>query len=213
MTNPAFHIALLGDSIFDNRAYTGGAPDVAAHLRDVLPTARVTLCAVDGTTTTDVGPQFDRVPRDATHLVLSLGGNDALMNADLLDMPARSTGEALDLFRERLEDFETSYGYVLQALVALGKRATVCTIYNGNLRASEASRARIALMMFNDVILRGALASGVDAIDLRLVCTEPSDFANPIEPSGSGGRKIAQAVARAVGASDAPERRIILTAG
>jgi hypothetical protein len=34
---------------------------------------------------------------------------------------------------------------------------------------------------------------------LRLVCTEPSDYANPIEPSGSGGRKIALAIAASLG--------------
>ena len=28
----ASHLALLGDSIFDNRAYTGGDPDVVGHL-------------------------------------------------------------------------------------------------------------------------------------------------------------------------------------
>ncbi|MFT3775726.1 MAG: SGNH/GDSL hydrolase family protein [Minicystis sp.] len=211
--NTPLHIALLGDSVFDNRAYTGGEPDVAAHMRNILPSAKVTLCAVDGSTTTDLGKQFDRVPRNATHVVLSVGGNDALMNADLLDLPVRSTGEALDLFRERVEVFETSYGYVMEALVALGKQATVCTIYNGNLSAKEASRARIALMMFNDVILRAALGAGVDAIDLRLVCTEPDDFANPIEPSGRGGMKIAQAISRALGAGGKPERRIALTAG
>ena len=33
----AEHIALLGDSIFDNNAYTGGAPDVVTHLRGILP--------------------------------------------------------------------------------------------------------------------------------------------------------------------------------
>src|SRR6188472_1029743 len=45
------HIALIGDSIFDNRAYIGGAPDVVAHLRAELPAPwRATLCAVDGST-------------------------------------------------------------------------------------------------------------------------------------------------------------------
>jgi hypothetical protein len=39
------------------------------------------------------------------------------------------------------------------------------------------------------------------AIDLRLVCTEPADYANPIEPSGRGGLKIAGAIARSLGLS------------
>ncbi|APR75335.1 GDSL-lilke lipase/acylhydrolase family protein [Minicystis rosea] len=210
----ASHIALLGDSVFDNRVYTGGDPEVAAHLRDIVsPGWKVTLVAVDGSTTTDVGPQIDRVPKDATHVVLSLGGNDALLNADLLDLPVGSTGEALELFEERVDAFETSYGYVIEALVALGRKVTVCTIYNGNLGGVQARRARIALMTFNDAIFRTAIRAGVDVIDLRLVCTEPADFANPIEPSGSGGRKIATAVARAIGAAGEPARISRLTAG
>jgi hypothetical protein len=54
-------------------------------------------------------------------------------------------------------------------------------------------------MMFNDVILRAAFHWRLQVIDLRLVCAEPSDYANPIEPSGSGGEKIARAIAVALG--------------
>lgn len=191
------HVALLGDSVFDNKAYTGGEPDVASHLRGLLPSWNVTLCAIDGSTTHDVGRQLDRVPKTADHLVMSLGGNDAIMNADLLDLPVSSTAGALETFHERLEAFETSYGWALDALKHLGRMAWVCTIYNGNLGA-DATRAKVALMMFNDVIIRSALSRDMSVLELRLVCTEVSDFANPIEPSGSGGLKIAAAIRRAI---------------
>ena len=80
------HIALLGDSIFDNSSYTGGEPDVVTHLRALLPTgARATLLAVDGSITQSLTEQVRRVPADATHLVVSIGGNDALQYLDLLD--------------------------------------------------------------------------------------------------------------------------------
>ena len=52
------------------------------------------------------------------------------------------------------------------------------------------------LMLFNDVILRVAFERGLPVIDLRLVCTEAADFAHEIEPSGSGGLKVAKAIAR-----------------
>ena len=84
----------------------------------------------------------------------------------------------------------------------LGRRTTVCTIYEGNLEAAWAPLARVALMVFNDVILRIAFERAIDVIDLRLVCTEAADYANPIEPSGSGGRKIAAAIVAAVGAGE-----------
>jgi hypothetical protein len=195
------HVALIGDSVFDNRAYTGAAPDVVSHLREVLPSPwRATLCAVDGSTTSEVAEQLSRVPPDGSHLILSVGGNDALQSSDLLDTPVRSTAEALGLFGERVAGFERAYRAVVESLLALRRETAVCTIYNGNLAAPHAALARVALMTFNDVILRVAFERALRVIDLRLVCTEPADYANPIEPSGRGGLKIAQAIARCVGA-------------
>ena len=44
-----------------------------------------------------------------------------------------------------------------------------------------------------------ALAIGkLDLIDLRLVCNEPQDYANPIEPSSRGGAKIANVIVKAL---------------
>jgi len=195
----ASHIALLGDSIFDNHSYTGGDPDVVSHLRDLLPAPwRATLCALDGSVCVDLPQQIAAVSADASHLVVSIGGNDALMNIDMLGLPVRSTAEALTLFGERIREFEADYRYVIDAAIELRRHTTVCTIYNGNLDAAQAPLARIALMMFNDVILRFAIERRIDVIDLRLVCSDPADYANPIEPSGSGGRKIAAAIARSI---------------
>ena len=50
------------------------------------------------------------------------------------------------------------------------------------------------------IILGYALQHRLDVIELRAICSEPADYANPIEPSGHGGRKIAQAIARVLGA-------------
>ncbi len=207
------HVALLGDSVFDNKAYAKGKPEVAAHLRALLPTWKVTLLGTDGSTTESFGKQLDRVADSVTHIVLSLGGNDALHQADLLDLPIRTTGEALDVFEERVGLFEVSYGYAVEAVLALGKATTVCTIYNGQFDEPTARRARMGVAMFDDAILRTALRFGLDAIELRLVCTEATDFANPIEPSGTGGRKIAQAIAGILGAPEPLRQRSTISAG
>ena len=196
------HVVLLGDSIFDNAAYTRGDPDVVSHLRAMIPAPwRATLLAVDGATTGGIGAQMRRVPADASHLVLSVGGNDALGNIDLLSMPVRSTAEALAIFGRRVEAFETAYRDALGGVVAHGLPVIVCTVYNGALPdPAEAARARMALTLFNDAIVRAAFERQVPIIDLRSVCSEPADYANPIEPSGAGGAKIARAVGRAAGA-------------
>ncbi|MEN3337258.1 MAG: hypothetical protein V7647_934 [Acidobacteriota bacterium] len=196
------HVVLLGDSIFDNRAYTGREPDVITHLRSLLqPSWRATLVAVDGATTEGLASQVRKVPADVTHAVVSVGGNDALGNMDLLSTPARSTADALALFGRRSAAFEADYRRAIRSAAALNCPLTLCTIYNGNLPdAQQAALGRVALMLFNDVILRTAFDIGAAVIDLRLVCDEPGDYANPIEPSGRGGLKIARAVARAAGA-------------
>jgi len=198
------HVALLGDSIFDNAAYTGSEPDVVHHLRSILPSGwKASLLAVDGSVTGNLSSQVRRVPADASHLVVSIGGNDALGHSDMLDLAVDSTAEALELFHERVREFEESYRSAIEEVLELGRPTTLCTIYNGNLPDPDQARhARIALTMFNDVILRAAFELGLPVIELRLVCSEPADYANPIEPSGRGGHKIATAIARALGALD-----------
>ena len=197
-------MVLLGDSIFDNAAYTGREPDVVEHLRSILPSGwQASLLAIDGSVISNLSSQLRRVPEDASHLVISVGGNDALGNSDILEMRVRSTAEALELFHERVEEFEESYRSAIHEVLELGRPATLCTIYNGNLPDPEYARnARVALALFNDAILRTAFELRLPVIELRLVCSEPADYANPIEPSGPGGRKIAMAIARAVGALD-----------
>ena len=203
------HLVLLGDSIFDNGAYTRGEPDVVTHLRALMPRGwSATLEAIDGATTGGVRAQLSRVPADASHLVVAIGGNDALQNSDLLATRVKSSAETLALFADRLEQFEADYRAAIDAVAALGRPMTVCTIYNGALDPPQAVLARVGLMMFNDVILRTAFDRRLDVIELRAICTEPEDYANPIEPSGRGGLKIARAIARAIGAVDegAPSR-------
>jgi len=206
------HIVLLGDSIFDNGSYTLGEPDVVGHLASLIPwTWRATLLAVDGASTAEVGSQLDRVPSDATHLVLSVGGNDALLNSDLLEAPARSSAEVLLLFASRIDAFEKGYRCLIDRLIGLKRDVTICTIYNGALDPELARPARVALMTFNDVILRVAFGYRASVIDLRGICVERSDYANPIEPSGTGGWKIASAIARAVGATPGARASRVIT--
>ena len=85
------HLVLIGNSIFDNAAYTRGGPDVVSQVRGLLaPGWEATLLAVDGSTADQVAGQLGRLPKAATHLVLSVGGNDALMHQRILEAPASS---------------------------------------------------------------------------------------------------------------------------
>jgi len=206
MTHQPQHIVLLGDSIFANAAYTNGAPDVVSHLRRSLPAGwQATLAAKDGATTMELRHQLADVPTDATHLVISIGGNDALQNSDLLSLRVVSSAEALSAFAVRVAAFERAYRRAIQEVVGLRRLTAVCTVYNGALEPDRATIARLALALFNDAILRTAVDLRLDALELRSICTEPADYANPIEPSGPGGLKIARAIARLVGAAPGRE--------
>lgn len=74
------HVALLGDSIFDNGAYTGGGPAVIAQVRTRIPVGWRPLAAVDGSTIANIAAQLARLPADADRLVHSVGGNNVLRN-------------------------------------------------------------------------------------------------------------------------------------
>jgi hypothetical protein len=198
------HLALLGDSIYANRAYTGRAPDVAGHLRTVVPAStQVTLCAVDGATTASFLSQLACIPDDATHFALSLGGNDALQSQGLLHMKVGTAAVAFDLLGKRAAQFEVSYRRVVGLLLAMGKPLLVTTIYNGDFGPEEATITKTALLPFNDVIIRVAFEYGLSLVDLRPLCTEPEDYVNRIEPSGKGGLKIATALAQCLEQMDA----------
>ncbi|WP_156396456.1 SGNH/GDSL hydrolase family protein [Noviherbaspirillum sp. Root189] len=190
------HLVLLGDSIFDNGAYTGGKPDVITQLRNVIPRGwKADLLARDGATTEGIAAQLARVPPGATHLVLSVGGNDALMQQHLLRSSASSTAEALTVLGHAVRHFETAYRKVIDACVARGLPLTICTIYNGNFDDRQYQRiVQVALALFNDAIIRTATEHHLNVIELRMVCSQPEDYANAIEPSSTGAAKIARAI-------------------
>jgi GDSL-like Lipase/Acylhydrolase family len=194
------HVVLLGDSVFDNAAYVAGGPDVVRQLRELLPARwQATLRAADGAVTGSVLRQLHQLPPDASHLVVSVGGNDALRHVSILDEGTRSMTEALGRLADLRERFELDYRIMLEGVLGRGLPAAVCTIYDG--RFPDPRRRRVAvtaLTAFNDCITREAFHRDLALIDLRLICDEDADYANPIEPSVQGGAKIARAIAALV---------------
>ena len=203
------HVIAFGDSIFDNRVYVAPEPDVMHQQRDELGTGfTATLLAVDGHVTDDVCErQLPRLPADASHLVLSVGGNDALGCASALRERAGSVGEAVAMLDAGREPFRRDYQTTLDAISAADLPLAVCTIYDGNYSGPEGRVIAAALSLFNDVITREAFARGCQPIDLRLICDRPEDYANPIEPSARGGAKVTAAIAATLRATPAPANR------
>jgi len=191
------HVVLLGDSIFDNARYVPDRPPVIEQVRHALGGDwRATLLAVDGHITTDVARQLRNLPPDATHLVVSVGGNDALQDIAVLTEPVSTVGEALGLLHDVLRSFAGSYRAMLKLVADVGKPVAVCTIYDAIPGLGPAEQT--ALAGFNEVILREAIEAAIPLIDLRPVCNHASDYSHvsPIEPSVLGGAKIARLIAQ-----------------
>ena len=188
------HIVLLGDSIFDNAPYVGptGKPIIDYLNENLGENNRATLLAEDGATISDVTQQAKDLPKDTTHIFLSIGGNNIRKYTSILEETDTSVLEVLNNFYELRESFEREYFLLLKELKDIGIPLTVCTIYNCSFEGEERQRAvEVALALFNDAIIRSTYRLSVPYIELRDVCTEPSDYVSNIEPSDSGGRKIA----------------------
>ena len=203
-------IHLLGDSIFDNSRYVETKYDaVSSLLASIVADKRVNVAldAVDGYVTHDVVNQLTQERSEpyanTAAAVLSVGGNDALGVAGILMAQVSNVHEALTLLRSITEEFRGFYTNVLDTVTAYYNEYNirVCTIYNkipvhksGHLPIE----AMTALALFNDVITEEAAKRDLPVIDLRMICDQESDYSevSPIEPSRSGGKKIAYAIAK-----------------
>ena len=191
-------IVLLGDSIFDNGVYVPGEPAVIDQLRATIPDDwNATLLAVDGHVIKDVGGQLTRLTDDASELIISVGGNDAIGHAHLVE-EAEIEADLPTLLETVLPEFRHQYGEMLDSVIEKHLNTIVCTIYDACPFPDAKWRQFVpaALGHFNEAILEEAGRRGLPVIELRDICTAPEDYSDlsPIEPSTIGGMKIVQAI-------------------
>src|SRR4051795_7525328 len=160
---PMKHVVLLGDSVFDNATYVGGGPDVVTQLRRRLPPGwRASLLAVDGSVIASIAQQLARLPADASHLVISVGGNDALGYASVLDSPSRSVADSLTQLAVLQHRFQADYAGMVGSVLRRGLPSALCSIYDP--RYPDPARRRVsatALAVINDPIIREAVRYGL----------------------------------------------------
>ena len=205
------HVVLLGDSIFDNASYVPGGPAVIDHLRTCLgEQGRATLLARDGDICAGVPDQLASLPADATHLFLSVGGNDALGASGMLHDTTRHAVDGFDNLARVQAQFRSEYERTLASLLDRKLPTAVCTIYSAIPGLSP--RELAGLSVFNDVIVACAVQRGLAVIDLRTVCDRPEDYSSlsPIEPSEIGGRRIARALHRVLTEHDYASGRTVI---
>mgnify|MGYP000255265195 FL=1 len=208
------HIVLLGDSIFDNRSYVEpGEQDVPNQLRALVRggDCKVTNLAVDGHVTRHIVTQLNNLPSDATHLFLSVGGNDGLEHLSIFNDNIDTIGDALQKMYLIGETFQQKYSGMLDSVLMHKLPTAVCNIYYPRFFSSSLDRvvSYLPVMMdgeklqqmtmaaetiFNDIIMFEVFKRKLPLIDLRVLCNDDEDFANPIEPSCIGGMKIAKTI-------------------
>ena len=214
------HIVLCGDSIIDNGSYVNeGELDVSGQVQEELPDSKVTLLAVDGNVTEDIEDQMNNLPKDATHIFISIGGNDGYNRMDVFDESANTIGDAMGPLYEMRNEFEIDYNKMLKNVLSYGVPTTLCSIYYPRFEKSDndvirnylggknnqvpiKKMAMVGLSVYNDIITKEAFQAGLPLIDLRVLCNDDKDFANHIEPSALGGKKIARAIKEVVSVHD-----------
>ncbi len=196
------HIALAGDSIFDNKPYVEQGDTVSDLLKQKISLDhKFTLLAVDGDIASDVSKQLINLPNDCTDLFISVGGNDALQHAYILDNKVSTVAEAFEQFTEVIQKFKRNYlamiESVLQRCGAINcTNITVCTIYNEV--PNLGPLLKTALSLFNETILELANNQQWNVIDLRIICDDEIDYSvvSAIEPSREGGEKITDVIVK-----------------
>jgi len=221
------NILLLGDSIIDNKSYVlKDELDVTAHLIKLYldqPDVSITNNAVDGDTMYDL--EYNHLDtsdvEEASHTILSIGGNDLLHNISFLQRTSELSkimgkdariGKwgVKELNPSRNKVFEETYFEIIkpfikqyEAIVAnlSNHRAKLllCTVYEGDLVDSDEfsdvnNSSKTMVSLFNDIVYRTANKYGADVLELREIFVRPEDYANPIEPSHIGGEKLAKAI-------------------
>ncbi|WP_019028856.1 SGNH/GDSL hydrolase family protein [Colwellia piezophila] len=194
------HVVLAGDSIFDNKPYVAHGDTVSDLMRSKLSSRdSYTLLAVDGHISNNVNQQLTQLPSDCSDLFISVGGNDALQNAYILNSQVTSVTEAFELFNNAIVNFKRDYlgmiDNVLKSCAAINcKNITLCTVYNNVPGLGHIEKTALAL--FNEVILDVAISFKLNVIDLRNTCDDEADYSeiSPIEPSFAGGNKITDVI-------------------
>lgn len=178
-------IVLLGDSILKNESYVKTGLSVCEYVKS--KTSSTYCYAMNDSTIVDVYSQLEQIPLDLNDpncsIFLSIGGNDILSN-HIED-------------KESLRPIFIAYTKLIRSLktkMDKSKLFLVNIYYPSNLKYSQYTPV---LAEWNKMIDDYAYESNnniAGVVRLNELLRENSDFTHEIEPSESGGLKIAQAI-------------------
>ena len=132
------------------------------------------------------------IPLDASHIGICLDGGLAIEASGLLRGGAQSIQGALEALSSAADQFEEIFTKLVAAALETGLPTVLCTLVPARHQEPSHQRAAAtALAIFNDRVLRQAVAASLSVVDLRFVCDEESDYATETLLSLTGVRKVA----------------------
>jgi len=132
------------------------------------------------------------IPAEVTHIVICVDGGWAIETSGLLQGSAQAIREALYGLASADDDFDKVFVRLIAAATEAGVPTIVCTLVPARYVDPVQERAAAAaLAIFNDRILRRAIAAQLSIVELRLICDEDNDYASETLLSHAGVRKVA----------------------
>ena len=205
MTDNKLRILLVGDSIFNNAKYVPEHETVLRQLEDINGDEVMGL-AVDGQTTESYAQDlrfkqgllrkrleekyFDYQPT----VFVSLGMNDILhFMREIKVLGLFKRNDPIEVLYDRTMDFMNAYENVVAYFTEeLSLPTTFCTIYNSAVEDKELFS--VIQGLFNDVIMKVTSRWEQTTLELRDIFIMSMDYTNFVEPSATGGKKLARAI-------------------
>jgi len=177
---------LLGDSIIKNNSYVKNGKGIDDILNE--KTNGNTHCyAKDESTVVDIYSQLDSIPSDlntkSTTIFLSVGGNDILNNYADKDINVKDTKVLDPIFNAYKKIIKS-----IQTKMNDSKLVLLDIYYPTNIKLTQ---YKPILEEWNKLISDFASTNNLQVINISNILIESTDFTLNIEPSETGGEKIA----------------------
>jgi hypothetical protein len=177
---------LLGDSIIKNNSYVKNGKAVEDILNEKT-NGNIRCYAKDDSTIVDVYSQLDSIPnnmnKQTTSIFLSVGGNNILQNYADKDVSVKDI--------RILDPIFNAYKILIKSIRTKmndSKLVLLDIYYPTNIKFAQ---YKPILEEWNKLIADFASTNNLPLIKISNILIEPTDFTLNIEPSETGGEKIA----------------------
>lgn len=193
-------VILIGDSVLNNSKYIQyGENSTFNNLKDILYNSNIVNYAEDGATIQDCFKQIDKIKLKEVDnindnnlfIVVSCGGNDILNS--------NSNGKVGDL-NVSLEYLQNKLKLLIKTIQTKFPNCKICVLNLYYPFSSKYLSYKPIIKLWNEKLntLFVSLNNNYKVVNIASVITSPSDLVYDIEPSASGGKKVAICISNSV---------------